>query len=206
MAAKLGLEVEFMPSDWRHGADPEAIEKRLRADTDKRIKAVCVVHNETSTGVTSESRGAKGDRRGEAPGALHGGHDLVARLDRLSSRRMGRRRHRRRLAEGPDAAAGPVVQLHLAERRSPRPRRPSCPQLLGVGRDDRQRQDRLLPVHAGDQPALRPARSAEDAARRGRPRRGVRPPPAARGSDAARGARLGAGDLRARPARVFQAR
>jgi alanine-glyoxylate transaminase/serine-glyoxylate transaminase/serine-pyruvate transaminase len=53
MAAKLGLEVEFMPSDWRRGADPEAIEKKLRADTDKRIKAVCVVHNETSTGVVS---------------------------------------------------------------------------------------------------------------------------------------------------------
>src|SRR6187397_412347 len=53
MAAKLGLEVEFMPSDWRRGADPEAVEKKLRADTDKRIKAVCVVHNETSTGVTS---------------------------------------------------------------------------------------------------------------------------------------------------------
>src|SRR6266849_248104 len=53
MAAKLGLEVEFLPTDWRHGADPEAIEKRLRADPEKRIKAVCVVHNETSTGVTS---------------------------------------------------------------------------------------------------------------------------------------------------------
>ena len=53
MATKLGLEVEFLPGDWRHGADPEAIEKRLRADADKRIEAVCVVHNETSTGVTS---------------------------------------------------------------------------------------------------------------------------------------------------------
>src|SRR5215208_7049506 len=53
MAAKLGLEVEFMPSDWRRGADAEAIEKKLRADTDQRIKAVCVVHNETSTGVTT---------------------------------------------------------------------------------------------------------------------------------------------------------
>jgi len=53
MAAKLGLEVEFVASDWRRGADPEAIEKMLRADTDKRIKAVCVVHNETSTGVVS---------------------------------------------------------------------------------------------------------------------------------------------------------
>jgi alanine-glyoxylate transaminase/serine-glyoxylate transaminase/serine-pyruvate transaminase len=53
MAAKLGLEVEFIPGDWRRGADPDAIEKKLRADADKRIKAVCVVHNETSTGVTS---------------------------------------------------------------------------------------------------------------------------------------------------------
>jgi alanine-glyoxylate transaminase/serine-glyoxylate transaminase/serine-pyruvate transaminase len=53
MAAKLGLEVELIASDWRRGADPEAIEKKLRADTDERIKAVCVVHNETSTGVVS---------------------------------------------------------------------------------------------------------------------------------------------------------
>jgi len=53
MAAKLGLEVEFIASDWRRGADPEAIEKKLRADTGQRIKAVCVVHNETSTGVVS---------------------------------------------------------------------------------------------------------------------------------------------------------
>jgi alanine-glyoxylate transaminase/serine-glyoxylate transaminase/serine-pyruvate transaminase len=53
MATKLGLEVEFLPGDWRHGADPEAIEKRLRADSAKTLKALCVVHNETSTGVTS---------------------------------------------------------------------------------------------------------------------------------------------------------
>jgi alanine-glyoxylate transaminase / serine-glyoxylate transaminase / serine-pyruvate transaminase len=53
MAEKLALEVEFLPGDWRRGADPDAIEKRLRADSEKRLKAVCVVHNETSTGVTS---------------------------------------------------------------------------------------------------------------------------------------------------------
>src|SRR5438552_5545319 len=52
-AAKLGLEVEFIAADWRRGADPEAIERRLRADAEKRIKAVGVVHNETSTGVVS---------------------------------------------------------------------------------------------------------------------------------------------------------
>jgi alanine-glyoxylate transaminase/serine-glyoxylate transaminase/serine-pyruvate transaminase len=53
MAAKLGLEVEFIAGDWRHGADPDAIEKHLRSDAEKRIKAVCAVHNETSTGVAS---------------------------------------------------------------------------------------------------------------------------------------------------------
>ncbi len=53
MAAKLGLEAESIAGDWRHGADPAAIEKHLRADSAQRIKAVCVVHNETSTGVTS---------------------------------------------------------------------------------------------------------------------------------------------------------
>src|SRR3954466_12678345 len=53
LAGKLGLNVEFLPGDWRHGADPEAIEKKLRADSAKNIRAVCVVHNETSTGVVS---------------------------------------------------------------------------------------------------------------------------------------------------------
>src|SRR4051812_8288388 len=53
LAGKMGLEVEYLPGDWRHGVDPEAIEKKLRADAGKSIKAVCVVHNETSTGVVS---------------------------------------------------------------------------------------------------------------------------------------------------------
>ncbi|MGH8706204.1 MAG: pyridoxal-phosphate-dependent aminotransferase family protein [Burkholderiales bacterium] len=53
MAQRFALDPEFLPGDWRSGADPEAIEKRLRADKEQRIKAVCVVHNETSTGVAS---------------------------------------------------------------------------------------------------------------------------------------------------------
>src|SRR3954469_196299 len=53
LASKLGLQVELIAADWRRGADPQAIEKRLRADGEKRIKAVAVVHNETSTGVVS---------------------------------------------------------------------------------------------------------------------------------------------------------
>lgn len=53
MALKLGLEPEFIASDWRSGADAGAIEARLREDKGHTIKAVCVVHNETATGATS---------------------------------------------------------------------------------------------------------------------------------------------------------
>ena len=53
MAGRLGLKVEFVPGDWRRGVDPADVEARLRADAAHAIKAVMVVHNETSTGVTS---------------------------------------------------------------------------------------------------------------------------------------------------------
>jgi alanine-glyoxylate transaminase/serine-glyoxylate transaminase/serine-pyruvate transaminase len=53
MSLKLGLQPEFIASDWRSGADAGAIEARLREDKGHAIKAVCVVHNETSTGATS---------------------------------------------------------------------------------------------------------------------------------------------------------
>ena len=65
MALRLGLEPEFLalpgidtttglPNAWRHGVDAGAVEERLRKDNAHRIRAVCVVHNETSTGVTSD--------------------------------------------------------------------------------------------------------------------------------------------------------
>ena len=53
MAANLGLAAEIVPGDWRHGADPARLESRLAEDRKREIKAVAVVHNETSTGVTS---------------------------------------------------------------------------------------------------------------------------------------------------------
>ncbi len=59
MAARWGIEVDFMPGDWRHGADPAAIEAKLAQDTSHAIKAVMVVHNETSTGVTSRVGGIR---------------------------------------------------------------------------------------------------------------------------------------------------
>jgi len=53
MAGKLGLQVELIATDWRRGADAAAVEAKLKEDKAHAIKAVCVVHNETSTGATS---------------------------------------------------------------------------------------------------------------------------------------------------------
>jgi alanine-glyoxylate transaminase/serine-glyoxylate transaminase/serine-pyruvate transaminase len=54
LALRMGLQPEFIAGDWRHGADAAAIEARLLEDKAHTIKAVCVVHNETSTAVTSK--------------------------------------------------------------------------------------------------------------------------------------------------------
>jgi alanine-glyoxylate transaminase/serine-glyoxylate transaminase/serine-pyruvate transaminase len=53
VARKLGLDVDVVQTDWRHGVDAQIVEAKLREDRDHKIKAVCVVHNETSSGVTS---------------------------------------------------------------------------------------------------------------------------------------------------------
>jgi len=53
-ARNLGLAVDYLPGDWRHGADSAAIGAKLAEDREHAIQAVMVVHNETSTGVTSD--------------------------------------------------------------------------------------------------------------------------------------------------------
>jgi len=54
MARELGLNVEFVPGTWRQGVNPQVVEEKLSADKEQSIKSVMVVHNETSTGVTSQ--------------------------------------------------------------------------------------------------------------------------------------------------------
>jgi alanine-glyoxylate transaminase / serine-glyoxylate transaminase / serine-pyruvate transaminase len=78
LAGRLGLQVEVIPGDWRHGADPAEIGRRLAADSAHQIKAVCVVHNETSTGVTSRVP----DVRAAIDGA---GHPALLLVDTISS-------------------------------------------------------------------------------------------------------------------------
>src|SRR5690349_4640931 len=78
LAEKLGLEVDFVAGDWRHGVDPEVVEDRLSRDTERAIRAVCVVHNETSTGVAS--------RIPEVRAAMDAaGHGALLLVDTISS-------------------------------------------------------------------------------------------------------------------------
>ena len=59
MAIKLGLNTEFIETNWRNGLDHLQIEKRLKLDVNQKIKAVCIIHNETSTGCTSDVRAVR---------------------------------------------------------------------------------------------------------------------------------------------------
>jgi alanine-glyoxylate transaminase / serine-glyoxylate transaminase / serine-pyruvate transaminase len=59
MAENLGLRVDFVPGDWRHGVDPAEVAAKLSDDRSHEIRAVLVVHNETSTGVTSDVAGVR---------------------------------------------------------------------------------------------------------------------------------------------------
>ncbi len=75
---RIGLQVDMVPGDWRHAVDPAAVESRLREDRDHDIKAVLVVHNETSTGATS--------RLPEIRRAIdHSGHPALLLVDAVSS-------------------------------------------------------------------------------------------------------------------------
>jgi len=78
MATRLGLAVELVPTEWRRGVDPAAVEAKLREDRAHAIKAVCVVHNETSTGATS--------RIGAIRKAIDAaGHPALYMVDTISS-------------------------------------------------------------------------------------------------------------------------
>ena len=77
MAQKLGIKTEFLKTDWQRGAIPENIYERLKKDPEKQIKAVCVVHNETSTGSTSRIK--------EVRDAINSAnHDALLMVDTIS--------------------------------------------------------------------------------------------------------------------------
>src|SRR5437773_1423765 len=59
LAERLSLIVDFVPGDWRHGLSCALLEAKLAEDKTREIRAVCCVHNETSTGVTSDIRAVR---------------------------------------------------------------------------------------------------------------------------------------------------
>ena len=78
IAHKFKLEIDFVKGDWRTGVDPNIVESKLKEDKEKKIKAVCAVHNETSTGVTS--------RIGEIRKAMdNADHPALLFVDTISS-------------------------------------------------------------------------------------------------------------------------
>jgi alanine-glyoxylate transaminase/serine-glyoxylate transaminase/serine-pyruvate transaminase len=78
MALRLGLDAEFIQGDWRAGADPATIQARLEDDRSHAIKAVCIVHNETSTGCVSDIAAVR-----RAIDAAH--HPALLMVDTISS-------------------------------------------------------------------------------------------------------------------------
>jgi alanine-glyoxylate transaminase/serine-glyoxylate transaminase/serine-pyruvate transaminase len=78
MAGRLGLDAEFVPGDWRHPIDPAVVEAKLSEDRTHKIKAVMAVHNETSTGVTSDIAAIR-----KAMDAAH--HPAMLMVDTVSS-------------------------------------------------------------------------------------------------------------------------
>ena len=201
MAERLGLEVDWVPGDWRHGVDPERAEAVLRAD--HGIRAVMVVHNETSTGVTS--------RVAEIRAAIDAaGSDALLLVDTISSLGSIDYRHDE---WGVDVTVGcsqkglmlpaglgfnAVSEKALAASAGARLPRSywDWEPILEANRDG------LLAVHVRHEPALRPARGARDAARGGAAG-GVRAPSPARGGDPARRRGVGPRGALRRPARAL---
>ena len=159
MAEKLGLKPEFITTDWRTGADPKAIEAQLREDKNNEIKAVCVLHNETSTGCLSPIAEIR-----KAIDAA--GHPALFMVDTISSLASTDYRHdewgvdvtvggaQKGLMLPPGMSFNAVSDKALAANKTSK-----LPKSFWAWDEmlDHE-QDRLLPLHAGDADAARPRR------------------------------------------------
>ena len=191
LAEKLGLQPELLETDWRRGADPNLIEEHLRADTNHDIKALCVVHNETSTGCTS--------RLAEIRQAIDAaGHPALFMADTISGLASADFQFD---AWGIDVAiAGSQKGLMLppglsfnavSEKALAAAKTAGLPKSYwSWGEMIAANERRLFPLHACHQPALRPGRGPRHAAG-GRPGECLRPPPGATAKPPAARFRLG---------------
>ncbi len=168
MAKRLGLEPIFLETDWRRGADPAAIEAALEADTGKKIRAVCVVHNETSTGCVSPVAAVR-----RAIDAV--GHPALLLVDTISSLASIDYRHDEWGVDVTVAGSQKGLMLPPGLSFNAVSARASggfqdgeaSPRLLGLAADARGQFRILFPVHACNESPAWPAGSADDARRRG---------------------------------------
>lgn len=86
VAERLGLKVDFVPGDWRHGIDPNLVEKKLKADKKHKIRAVLAVHTETSTGINSRIKAIR-------DAIDNVGHPALYMVDAVSSLACSKYRH-----------------------------------------------------------------------------------------------------------------
>ncbi len=158
IAERFGLQVDFLEGDWRHGADPAKIIEKLSADKAHQYKGVCVVHNETSTGVVS--------RIAEIRKAIdHCKHPALLLVDTISSLGSIDYRHdewgvdvtvsgsQKGLMLPPGLSFNAISAKALAASKTGK----AAALVLGLAGNDRLEQHRLFPLYAGDQPAVWPA-------------------------------------------------
>ena len=194
IAEKFKLDVEFLPTDWRRGADVEQIEARLAADRAHNIKAVMVVHNETSTScVTHPLEVRKALNRTNHPALLM--VDTISGLASLEYEHdawgidVSVAGSQKGMMLPPGLSFNAVSEKALAASKA----NTVAAVLLGLARHDRDQQARHLPLHAGDQPAVCAEGSHRDAGGGGARQR-VRAPQAPWRGDPRGGQGLGPGD------------
>ena len=165
MAARLGIEVDFLPATGVAAQTRRAIEARLAGDTSHAIKAVMVVHNETSTGATS--------RIGEIRAAMdRAGHPALLMVDTISSLGSVDYRHDEWKVDvsvscsQKGSCCRPVWASTRSRRRPVPPPRPTRMPRSYCDWEEMLKPNAkgFFPVYSGDQPALRPARGYRDAA------------------------------------------
>ena len=203
LAARFGIEVDFLPGDWRHGVDAAAIEAKLAEDKAHTIKAVMVVHNETSTGCLSDIAAVR-----KAIDSTK--HPALLMVDTISSLGSAPVKHdawaadvtvsgsQKGLMLPPGLSFNAVSEKALAASKTNKLPRSywDWQEMITLQRQG------LLPLHPGDQPALWPEGSAGDA-ERGRAGECLCPPSAPGRGLPRRRARLGAGDSVPGSGRLF---
>ena len=176
MAQKLGLKADIITTDWRVAVDGNTIEAKLKADTAHEIKAVCVVHNETSTGCRSRIDDVR-----KALDALK--HPALLMVDTISSLACTDLRHDEwgidvtvaGSQKGMMLPPGLVLHGDFGKGARRHQDREAAALLFRLGRHAGEQRQWLLPLYARDRPSLRP-RGSDRHDQRGRAGERLRPP------------------------------